>query len=86
MRGGTVSAVDHGVWVAISHEVKKFINSKILLLDPIEGSFTQEHRVLIRRTLFENGSDRVFTESHLERGGIRIVFKSFKLKVSEKEF
>jgi hypothetical protein len=34
--------------------------------------------VLIHRTLFENGSDRLFAESLLERGGIRIVFKSFK--------
>jgi hypothetical protein len=61
---GTVSAVGHGVGVGISPEVNKFSNS----------------RVLIRRTLFENGSDRLFTESLLERGGIRIVFKSFKVK------
>jgi hypothetical protein len=80
MSGGTVTAVSHGVGVGISHEVNKFSNSKILLLEPIEGSFTQEHRVLIRRTLFENGSDRLFTESILERGGMRIEFKSSKPK------
>jgi len=80
LSGGTVTAVSHGVGVGISHEVNKFSNSKILLLEPIEGSFTQEHRVLIRRTLFENGSDRLFTESILERGGMRIEFKSSKPK------
>jgi hypothetical protein len=80
MPDGTVSAIGHGVGVGISNEVNKFSNSQILLLDPIEGSFTQEHRVFIRRNPFENSSDRLFTESLPERGGMRKVFKSFKLK------
>ena len=83
MPDGTVSAVGQELGWAISHEVNKFSNSKILLLDPIKGSFTQENRVLIRSTLFENVSDRLFTESLLERGGIRIVFKTLKLKEIE---